>query len=56
MDSVPQQARLVVLDLGGGTVDVTVVDRNGDALSVVGQPLDETEWAARTTAGGWLTG
>ena len=35
---VPEQCRLVVLDLGGGTVDVTVVDRQGDHLSVVGRP------------------
>ena len=35
---VPQQARLVVLDLGGGTVDASVVDRFGDTLTVVGQP------------------
>jgi hypothetical protein len=32
------QARLVVLDLGGGTVDATVVDRDSDVLTVVGQP------------------
>ena len=38
MDNIPQQARLVVLDLGGGTVDATVVDRNGSTLTVVGQP------------------
>ena len=38
MDAIPQQARLVVLDLGGGTVDATVVDREGDTLTVVGQP------------------
>jgi Hsp70 protein len=38
MADIPAQARLVVLDLGGGTVDATVVDRDGDNLSVVGQP------------------
>jgi hypothetical protein len=38
MESVPQQARFVVLDLGGGTVDVTAVDRDGDQLTVVGMP------------------
>src|SRR5207342_3075902 len=32
------QARIVVLDLGGGTVDVATVDRNGPQLSVVGRP------------------
>ncbi|WP_125727165.1 Hsp70 family protein [Kibdelosporangium aridum] len=35
---VPPVARLVVLDLGGGTVDVTVVDRNGAYLTVAGRP------------------
>ena len=34
----PPQARIVVLDLGGGTVDVATVDRNGPQLSVVGRP------------------
>ena len=38
MENIPKQARLVVLDLGGGTVDATVVDRDGDKLTVVGQP------------------
>lgn len=38
LDSVPAQARIVVLDLGGGTVDVSVVDRDGDRLTVVGRP------------------
>ena len=38
MDHIPPQARLVVLDLGGGTVDAAVVDRDGDAVSVIGQP------------------
>jgi molecular chaperone DnaK len=36
---VPATARLVVLDLGGGTTDVTVVDRHGDQLTIVGRPL-----------------
>src|SRR5690242_4504535 len=34
MDDIPRQARLVVLDLGGGTVDATVVDRDGEVLTV----------------------
>jgi molecular chaperone DnaK len=38
MEDIPQQARVVVLDLGGGTVDATVVDRDGDELTVVGHP------------------
>ena len=38
MDDIPHRARLAVLDLGGGTVDATVVDRDGDTLTVVGQP------------------
>lgn len=38
LDSVPARARIVVLDLGGGTVDVSVVDRDGDQLTVVGRP------------------
>jgi Hsp70 protein len=38
MPDIPPQARLVVLDLGGGTVDATVVDRDGDVLTVAGQP------------------
>jgi TIR domain/Hsp70 protein/WD domain, G-beta repeat len=38
MFDVPQEARLVVLDLGGGTVDASVVDRFGDTLTVVGRP------------------
>ncbi|MFI6095587.1 Hsp70 family protein [Lentzea sp. NPDC051213] len=38
LDSVPAQARIVVLDLGGGTVDVSVVDRDGPRLTVVGRP------------------
>ena len=29
----------VVLDLGGGTVDVTVVDRDADSLALVGRPI-----------------
>jgi hypothetical protein len=33
-----EHARLVVLDLGGGTVDVTVVDRHPDGLAAVGRP------------------
>jgi len=39
IDGLPQQARLVVLDLGGSTVDVTVVDRDGGELEVVGRPM-----------------
>jgi actin-like ATPase involved in cell morphogenesis len=38
MDDIPKQARLVVLDLGGGTVDAAVADRDGDTLTVVGSP------------------
>ena len=38
MDDIPRQARLVVLDLGASTVDATVVDRDGDVLTVAGQP------------------
>jgi hypothetical protein len=38
MADIPQQARLVVLDLGGGTVDAAVVDRDGSTLTVVGEP------------------
>ena len=38
MPDIPPRARLVVLDLGGGTVDATVVDRDGDVLTVAGQP------------------
>jgi Hsp70 protein len=38
MPEIPEQARVVVLDLGGGTVDATVVDRDRDRLAVVGQP------------------
>jgi hypothetical protein len=32
-------ARMVVLDLGGGTVDAAVVDRTGPQLLLVGRPL-----------------
>lgn len=39
IDNMPPTARLVVLDLGGGTTDVSVVDRHGDRLDVVGNPL-----------------
>jgi hypothetical protein len=39
IENVPPAARLVVLDLGGGTTDVTVVDRHADRLTVVGNPL-----------------
>ena len=38
MTGIPPQARVVVLDLGGGTVDATTVDRDGETLTVVGQP------------------
>jgi molecular chaperone DnaK len=39
LENMPATSRLVVLDLGGGTTDVTVVDRHGDRLNVVGNPL-----------------
>jgi molecular chaperone DnaK (HSP70) len=39
IENMPPTARMVVLDLGGGTTDVTVVDRHGDHLTVVGTPL-----------------
>lgn len=39
IQNMPPTARLVVLDLGGGTTDVTVVDRHGDRLMVAGNPL-----------------
>ena len=42
IDGAPRQARFVVLDLGGGTVDVSVVDRDGDMLTVVGQPTGQS--------------
>ena len=35
---VPSEARIVVLDIGGGTVDVAVVDRSGTELTVMGRP------------------
>ena len=35
---VPAHCRLVVLDFGGGTVDVSVVDRHDDTVTVVGPP------------------
>ena len=38
IENLPPECRLVVLDLGGGTVDVTVVDRRGPALTVAGRP------------------
>jgi hypothetical protein len=38
MPSMPRQARFVVLDLGGGTVDAAVVDRYGNTITVVGKP------------------
>ena len=37
--AIPQDARIVVLDLGGGTVDAAVVDRHGPALQVIGLPM-----------------
>ena len=42
-DDVPSPARIVVLDLGGGTVDVATVDRDGDQLEVISIPdgIDE---------------
>ena len=42
IDGAPRQARFVVLDLGGGTVDVSVVDRDDDMLRVVGQPTGKS--------------
>jgi molecular chaperone DnaK len=39
IENMPASARMVVLDLGGGTTDVTVVDRHGDSLAVVGNPV-----------------
>lgn len=39
IEGIPAHTRLVVLDLGGGTTDVTVVDRHDDTLTVVGRPL-----------------
>lgn len=39
IENMPATSRIVVLDLGGGTTDVTVVDRDGDRLDVVGNPL-----------------
>lgn len=38
MPELPPAARIVVLDLGGGTVDVATVDRDGAELTVVGSP------------------
>jgi molecular chaperone DnaK (HSP70) len=38
IETIPNRCRLVVLDVGGGTVDVTVVDRTDDALTVIGRP------------------
>ncbi|MFG1647440.1 Hsp70 family protein [Amycolatopsis sp. NPDC049252] len=38
IETLPPECRLVVLDLGGGTVDVTVVDRRGPMLTVAGRP------------------
>jgi hypothetical protein len=38
IETLPPECRLVVLDLGGGTVDVTVVDRRGGILTVAGRP------------------
>lgn len=39
IENMPAVARLVVLDLGGGTTDVTVVDRHGGGLTVAGNPI-----------------
>jgi molecular chaperone DnaK len=39
LSGVSEEARMVVLDLGGGTVDAAIVDRTGPALTLVGQPL-----------------
>jgi hypothetical protein len=38
LPQVSGEARIVVLDLGGGTVDVATVDRMGPRLTVVGTP------------------
>jgi len=56
--SATTHGRLVVLDFGGGTVDVAVVDRNGDALTVVGRStgldnLGGEDFDLRLA--GWLT-
>ena len=40
---VPSWARIVVLDMGGGTIDVATVNRNGAQLEVVGDPKGITE-------------
>ena len=59
MADIPPQARLVVLDLGGGTVDATVVDPDGDDLTrrrpAAGTGRDRRRrllWAA----GRWMVG
>lgn len=39
IDTIPADARVVVLDFGGGTVDVAVVDRHGPAMRVAGRPV-----------------
>jgi molecular chaperone DnaK len=38
LPQVSREARIVVLDLGGGTVDVATVDRLGSQLTVIGTP------------------
>ena len=39
LDAVPEDSRIVVLDLGGGTVDAMVVDRHAGTLTPGGQAL-----------------
>jgi hypothetical protein len=39
VEGVQEDARIVVLDLGGGTADVAIVDRAGRDLAVVGRPI-----------------
>ena len=39
LGAIPTESRLVVLDLGGGTIDVSVVDRHADTLTPTGPAL-----------------
>jgi actin-like ATPase involved in cell morphogenesis len=55
---VPSEARIVVLDIGGGTVDVAVVDRSGKELTVIGRPSGMPGAAGETfdtRLAGWMT-